>query len=191
MNFLVHSRGIIHRDVKPGNILWSDEAKTTAKLADFTVAQQCPPSISAQSPSNLFDFSLGDTQGTYAFLPPECCSSVDFNLNDIEDENQPQEQDNSVTDGRAADMWALGVTAFVMATGRLPTPILPLEGMLAFFVRLSKAEPTEQLSGLEGWLNKVLRGLLCRDLQGRWTARMLLDELKMVEKSVMITSKVE
>jgi len=49
------------------------------------------------------DDSLEDTQGTYLFLAPECCDpSV------------------KVYSGKAADIWALGVTLYAFTYNRLP-----------------------------------------------------------------------
>lgn len=39
----IHSRGIVHRDVKPANFLFDYEHGTGA-LCDFGLAEVCPPS---------------------------------------------------------------------------------------------------------------------------------------------------
>jgi serine/threonine protein kinase len=58
----VHSNNIVHRDIKPQNILITSNFK--AKLGDFGVSQ-------------LFeigdDDKISKTEGTYHFMAPECC----------------------------------------------------------------------------------------------------------------------
>lgn len=54
-----HSQGIVHRDIKPGNVIVTEEGR--AKIADFGIAK-----------INLTDFTLpGQVLGTPAFMAPE------------------------------------------------------------------------------------------------------------------------
>lgn len=54
-----HSQGIVHRDIKPGNVIVNEEGR--AKIADFGIAK-----------INLTDFTLpGQVLGTPAFMAPE------------------------------------------------------------------------------------------------------------------------
>ena len=65
-HLLVHINQIIHRDIKPQNILVTEDNK--AKLADFGVSQ-------------LFEEDndkLSKTEGTYHFMAPECCDRNSF-----------------------------------------------------------------------------------------------------------------
>ena len=55
-----HRNGVVHRDVKPGNLLRSDEG--VVKLADFGIAKAAEESTITQ---------VGSVLGTAAYLAPE------------------------------------------------------------------------------------------------------------------------
>lgn len=89
-----HSKGIIHRDIKPGNILISRRAEV--KLADFGIA-------SDENEDSSDRTQVGVTLGTPAYMPPE------------------QFENSSAVDNRA-DIYALGVMLYEMVTGTKPYP---------------------------------------------------------------------
>jgi serine/threonine-protein kinase len=85
-----HRSGVIHRDVKPGNLLLANETGTT-KLADFGIAKAAEQTRITQ---------VGSVLGTAAYLSPEQARG---------DEADP-----------ASDIYSLGVCAYQFLTGRLP-----------------------------------------------------------------------
>ncbi len=89
-----HSKGVIHRDIKPGNILIS--SKGEIKLADFGIA-------SAEKENAVEEdiTQAGITLGTPAYMPPE------------------QFEDSKSVDARA-DIYAMGVMLYEMVTGKKP-----------------------------------------------------------------------
>ncbi len=86
-----HRQGVVHRDVKPDNILIDDESGR-AMLTDFGIAR------AAGSGGTLTE--AGSILGTPHFMAPEQASG-------------------GAVDGRA-DVYALGVTGFALLSGRLP-----------------------------------------------------------------------
>jgi eukaryotic-like serine/threonine-protein kinase len=84
-----HRHGVVHRDVKPGNLLRSREGQL--KLADFGIAKAAEQSSITQ---------VGSVLGTAAYLAPE--------------------QARGEEAGPAADLYALGVVAYQLISGRLP-----------------------------------------------------------------------
>jgi eukaryotic-like serine/threonine-protein kinase len=85
-----HERGVVHRDVKPGNILI--DSSGTAKLADFGIA------TSLIHQERLTE--VGQVLGTIAYLAPERVAG------------------EAATP--ASDLYALGVVLYEMLTGRVP-----------------------------------------------------------------------
>jgi eukaryotic-like serine/threonine-protein kinase len=85
-----HRAGVVHRDVKPGNLLIAEEMRTT-KLADFGIAKAAEQTRITQ---------VGSVLGTAAYLSPE--------------------QARGDEAGPASDTYSLGVCAYQFLTGRLP-----------------------------------------------------------------------
>ncbi|MBA2763889.1 MAG: serine/threonine protein kinase [Thermoleophilaceae bacterium] len=85
-----HRAGVVHRDVKPGNLLIVGESGAT-KLADFGIAKAAEQTRITQ---------VGSVLGTAAYLSPE--------------------QARGEEAGPASDLYSLGVCAYQFLTGRLP-----------------------------------------------------------------------
>ncbi len=91
-----HAAGILHRDIKPGNILLA--ADGVYKLADFGLATGKGPTPLAAE--DLTD--TGEIVGTVRYLAPERASGGDATA--------------------LTDLYALGVTLYELACGRHPVP---------------------------------------------------------------------
>jgi serine/threonine protein kinase len=92
-----HALGIVHRDMKPENIMVeSREGEDHIKVLDFGIAKIAEPT----GRSALALTAVGQTLGTLEFMSPEQLRG------------QP-------LDGRS-DIYALGILAYEMLTGRLP-----------------------------------------------------------------------
>jgi eukaryotic-like serine/threonine-protein kinase len=85
-----HRNGVVHRDVKPGNLLRAEDGVT--KLADFGIAK----AVSEESAIT----QVGSVIGTAAYLAPEQAAG---------EEVTPR-----------ADLYALGVVTYQFLSGRLP-----------------------------------------------------------------------
>ena len=104
-----HAKGIVHRDIKPGNILISRRAEV--KLADFGIASSEKEGgdikeekgllSKAQKMDNMNLTQSGTTLGTPAYMSPE------------------QFDDSSSVDQRA-DIYSMGVMLYEMVTGSKP-----------------------------------------------------------------------
>jgi hypothetical protein len=86
-----HGRGVVHRDVKPSNVLLAEGESVDVRLLDFGLAQMAE-----------FDTltAFGDVPGTLGYVSPERLLG------------QPATE--------AADVWAVGVMLWESLTGRHP-----------------------------------------------------------------------
>ncbi len=110
----VHSRGLVHRDIKPDNIFFSraGDGPPVIKLIDFGVVKLTDP-ISGGGDDDAPITHTGIVVGTPAYVSPEQILSP------------------KAVDGRA-DLWAVGVCLYEAVTGRLPfiasaAPLVMLE----------------------------------------------------------------
>ncbi|KAI8971426.1 kinase-like domain-containing protein [Mycotypha africana] len=105
----LHFNGIVHKDIKPDNLLLSQE--DVVKIVDFGV-------------SEMFIQGGGDnitsTAGSPAFMPPELCNLV-----------SPL---GSVS-GKAADIWSMGVTLYCLVHGHVP---FASEGLLDLYEKIKQ-----------------------------------------------------
>ena len=88
-----HSRGVVHRDIKPQNVLVTEEGEPRAKLMDFGVAR-LTDAAALTAP--------GDVVGTLAYMAPE--------------------QAEGRAAGPEADVYSLALTLYECWSGREPEP---------------------------------------------------------------------
>jgi len=87
----IHAIGVIHRDLKPGNILLTRKKSGRVKLCDFGMSRWS---------NQVFDVP-GEMIGTKRYISPE------------------QRRDPTTSDTRA-DIYSLGLVMYRMFTGKLP-----------------------------------------------------------------------
>ena len=135
-----HRAGVIHRDVKPGNLLISDESGTV-KLADFGIAKAAEQTRITQ---------VGAVLGTAANLSPEQATG--------EEAEAP------------SDIYSLGVCAYQFLTGRLPHEYSSLTELALKQQRDAVVPITEYRPDVSPELDRSIRVALERDPAQRYAS---------------------
>ncbi|MGA2730298.1 MAG: sigma 54-interacting transcriptional regulator [Terracidiphilus sp.] len=136
----VHRHGLIHKDVKPGNVLVNDAGNVW--LTGFGIASQLPHERQAPAPPEII-------AGTLAYMAPEQTGRM-----------------NRSIDTRS-DLYSLGVTLYQMLTGRLPFSAAdPLEWVHCHIARWPT--PPGDCAAVPEPLSAITMKLLAKNAEERY-----------------------
>jgi serine/threonine protein kinase/WD40 repeat protein len=144
-----HDQGVIHRDLKPGNVLLTRAG--SPKIADFGLAHFSRPELTA----------TGAILGTPAYMAPE------------------QAQGAAAVIGPPADVWALGVILYELLTGRPPFRGVQALDTLQLVVEREPVAPASLQPGIPRDLNVICLKCLEKNVARRYpSAAALADDLQ-------------
>lgn len=145
-----HQHNVIHRDVKPGNMLLRTEDHLL--LSDFGIA------AILEANQNLT--RTGASVGTPQYMAPE------------------QGTPGGIVDGRT-DIYALGVVLFQCATGRLPFIADTPMGIIYKQIHEQPPRPASVAPGLPSLVDQIILRALAKDPRARYQhAREMAEELR-------------
>lgn len=130
-----HQRGVVHRDLKPGNVMVERiGAQEVAKVLDFGIAKlAAQPKVTA----------TGTIFGTPAYMSPE-------------------QAKGEAVDGRT-DIYALGIMLYEAATGRLPFESTSPGALMVKHISEEPTPPSDRLQ--EGALPPLFEDLILQMLE--------------------------
>lgn len=150
-----HERGLIHRDVKPKNIMLTRNG--VAKLADMGLAREADDKAAAE-------MEAGRAYGTPYYISPE------------------QIRGELDIDYRA-DIYSLGATFYHMVTGKVPFEAPTPSAVMHKHLKQQLVPPDHLNSSLSMGAAEVIEVMMAKDRSGRYQdVKVLLEDIEAVRK---------
>jgi len=136
-----HEHNIIHRDIKPGNILLQNHVQRV-RITDFGIAQDVTGKLAERTETTGF------TAGTPAFMSPEQNLGLDLDCR--------------------TDVFSLGMTLYYMLTGELAYHAANRAELALAFREQSPEPPSHHNPQVSPVLDKVVLKTVATDREGRY-----------------------
>jgi serine/threonine protein kinase/dipeptidyl aminopeptidase/acylaminoacyl peptidase len=170
-----HEAGIIHRDVKPENIMLRNR-DGFVKLLDFGLVKLTEVSTATtdtEAPTRaLVNTDAGTVMGTVFYMSPE--------------------QARGKTVDERTDIWSLGVILYEMTTGTVPFPGETSADVVAAIVKTDPPPITRPAPDVPAKLEEIVSKALEKDRDDRYqTVKDLLVDLRRLKKRLDFESEID